>query len=419
MKERIVVAMSGGVDSSVAAALLKEQGYEVIGITMCFNLADSAKKRPICCGLQGIEDARRVAHKLGIRHYVLNMQGLLIGRVIKDFCQEYLKGRTPNPCVRCNQYIKFGALLKKTFSLEAKYLATGHYARILKINRSAASLASHYLLRKAKDLNKDQSYFLYRLGQEQLKYVLFPLGNYTKDEVRRIAKEFNLPVADKLASQEICFLPNSDYREFLKIEAKKDIKPGPIVDKENNVLGQHKGIAFYTIGQRQGLGVAKGYPLYITKIDSQNNRIIVGRKEDAYAQEFIIRGAHFMHKPINPVRSPHQRCGNRLWRFTPLESPAIYGGDEIYKFFSPYRKGRVEVRSFLTGFTSNGVKKKVALRVKIRYNHQEELAEIMPYKNKIKVKFIKPQFAITPGQSAVFYDRDRVLGGGIIDKVLR
>lgn len=360
MKNRVVVAMSGGVDSSVAAGLLKKQGYEVIGITLCFNLADSAKRRPTCCGLQGIEDARRVAHKLGIRHYVLNMQKVLKERVIKDFCLEYLKGRTPNPCIRCNQYIKFDALLKKTFSLGAEYLATGHYARIMQICRSAAR---HYLLKKAKDLKKDQSYFLYRLGQGQLKHILFPLGNYTKDEVRKIARGFELPVADKLASQEICFLPNSDYREFLKTEIKRNIKSGPVLDKEGNLLGQHEGIAFYTIGQRQGLGIAKGYPLYIIKIDPQNNQIIVGRKEDAYAEEFLIRGLHFILKPI---------------------------------------------------------KKKVALTAKIRYNHPGATAEVIPFDRcKIKAKFKKPQFAITPGQSAVFYDRDKVLGGGIIEKVLR
>ena len=199
-KGRVVVAMSGGVDSSVAAALLKEQGYEVIGITMCFNLVDAERKRPACCGIQGIEDARRVAHKLGIRHYVLNMQKPLNEYVIKDFLSEYAHGRTPNPCVRCNQYLKFDLLLKKALSLEAKFLATGHYARIAKTK-------SGLMLKKAKDLHKDQSYFLYRLGQEQLKHILFPLGNYTKTEVRELARKFGLSVAEKKGSQEICFLP--------------------------------------------------------------------------------------------------------------------------------------------------------------------------------------------------------------------
>jgi len=350
-KERVVVAMSGGVDSSVAATLLKEQGYEVIGITMCFSVLDAKSKRPTCCGLQGIEDARRVAHKLGIRHYVLNFSQVLKEKVIKNFCQEYLKGRTPNPCVRCNQYIKFGALLKKARSLDAKFLATGHYARIQKTKGA-------YLLKKAKDLRKDQSYFLYRMSQRQLKATLFPLANYTKGQVRRMAQRFALPVADKLASQEICFLPNADYRAFLKTQISADIKPGLIVDKEGNILGQHKGIAFYTIGQRQGLGIARGYPLYVVEINPKKNTITVGKKEQVYRDEFFIKAAHFILRPR---------------------------------------------------------KKKVALKARIRYNHPEAPALVTISRDEIKVKFKKAQFAITPGQSAVFYDQDRVLGGGIIN----
>jgi tRNA-specific 2-thiouridylase len=352
--------MSGGVDSSVAAALLKKQGYEVIGITMCFNLSDSTSSRPRCCGLQGIEDARRVAHKLGIRHYVLNMKKTLEEYVIKDFCAEYLKGRTPNPCVRCNQYLKFDALLKKAISSGAKYLATGHYARIEKVAGGRGQGAG-YLLRKAKDKLKDQSYFLYRLNQKQLKYILFPLENYTKTEVRNLAKQFALPVADKLASQEICFLPGGDYREFIKQRVNLGIKPGSVMDKQGKIWGQHKGIAFYTIGQREGLGIARGYPLYIIDIDHKNNRITVGNKQDAYSREFLVKNPHFILEPI---------------------------------------------------------KKKVALKVRIRYNHKEALADVMPFNHKIKIRFRRPQFAITPGQSAVFYGRNTVLGGGIIDEVL-
>ncbi len=356
MKERIVVAMSGGVDSSAAAALLQKQGFEVIGITMCFpaygqNLAGSNARKPSCCGLEAIDDARRVAYKLNIKHYTINLQKALRDFVIEDFLQEYLNGRTPNPCVRCNQFIKFDILLKKAMMLGAKFLATGHYARIVKKNEG-------YQLKKAKDLKKDQSYFLYRLSQWQLKNIIFPLGNYTKLEVRRLAKNFDLPVADKISSQEICFLPEADYRAFFKGEVRQNIRPGLIIDQQGNILGRHQGIAFYTIGQRQGLGIAKGSPLYVTKIDARNNQITVGTKKDALRSEFFIKQPHFILGPI---------------------------------------------------------KKKVALKVRIRYNHKETLAKVIPIQDKFKVKFATAQFAITPGQSAVFYDKDTVLGGGIIE----
>ncbi len=354
MKKRVVAAMSGGVDSSVAAALLKEQGYEVIGITMCFNLAETAGKKPSCCGLTGIEDARRVCHKLEISHYVINLDKDFSREVIQDFCQEYLSGRTPNPCVRCNQFIKFGILLKKAINLGAQFLATGHYARI--VNSSQG-----YLLKKAKDLKKDQSYFLYRLSQGQLKHIIFPLGNFTKSQVRSMAGDLGLNVAGKPDSQEICFLPDGKYGNLIKARGLSSVKPGYLVDKDGNILGSHQGIPFYTIGQRQGLGLAKGYPLYVTQINAKDNRITVGRREDAFKNEFLVKEARFLTKPL---------------------------------------------------------KKKVEIKVRIRYNHKESPASASCVKGKLKISFKKPQFAITPGQSAVFYQRDTVLGGGIIEKVL-
>ncbi len=341
-------------DSSVAAALLKNQGYTVIGLTMCFNLAETQSVKPSCCGLTGISDARRVCHKLGIRHYLLNLNKDFYQQVIVNFYEEYLSGRTPNPCVRCNQFIKFGILLKKALNLGADFLATGHYAKIIKSSQG-------YFLKKAKDLKKDQSYFLYRLDQEQLRRVIFPLGNFTKPKVRVLAKKLGLNVADKQDSQEICFLPDGKYESLIRAKSKKNIRPGEIVDRQGNILGRHKGVAFYTIGQRQGLGIARGYPLYVSGINLKQNRIIVGPRQEVLKKEFLVKEVNFL-KPI--------------------------------------------------------FKKKIEIKAKIRYNHKESKATVWVNKNKLKVIFQTPQFAITPGQSVVFYDQAKVLGGGIIEQVL-
>ena len=382
MKAKVVVAMSGGVDSSVAAGLLQRKGYEVIGITMCFGLKEANKKRPSCCGIEGIEDARRVAHKLGIKHYVLNFDKYLQKEVVDNFIGEYLSGRTPNPCIRCNQYLKFERLLAKTKSLGAKYLATGHYARIVakgspeRQSVRAPAVVKNYLLKKAKDRYKDQSYFLYRLKQEQLRHILFPLGGYTKTQVRAMAGEFDLPVKDKPGSQEICFIPDDDYREFLRQALRSKglkIQPGPIVDINAKVLGEHKGIPFYTIGQREGLGIAAGYPLYIIRIDAKKNTIVAGRKEEAFSRGLIASDLSFTDKPA------------RRW------------------FGSPYSQSH------------KPLKIEVALGVKIRYNSPEVPSRVIPFgKGKIKVIFSKSQFAVTPGQAAVFYRKDQVIGGGIV-----
>jgi len=336
----VAVAMSGGIDSSVAAALLKDQGFDVMGVTMRFNLLKG----------QSVRNARRVADFLGISHRVVDLSPILQEKVIDNFTKGYLAGRTPNPCVRCNQYVKFGALLKQILAWGCDFLATGHYVRKRKSSEG-------FLLKKGRDKNKDQSYFLYRLTQRQLRSLLFPLGDLTKQEVVRIAKELNLPVIQARESQEICFLPSTDYRGFLKKRVASDIKPGSVVDKAGNVLGQHQGIPFYTIGQREGMNIALGRRAYVVRINPDKNQIVLGGLRDAYKREFKVACLNFILKPI---------------------------------------------------------KKRVVYKVKIRYNHQEAAALILPQGSALGVRFRQPQFAVTPGQSAVFYNRDAVVGGGII-----
>ncbi|NQT00339.1 MAG: tRNA 2-thiouridine(34) synthase MnmA [Candidatus Omnitrophica bacterium] len=350
--QRVVVAMSGGVDSSVAAALLQDQGFEVIGITM--QIWDGAQDVGGCCGLASIDDAKRVAEKLAIPHYVLNFRDVFREKVIADFCNEYQQGRTPNPCIRCNQYIKFEHLLKRAQQLDAAYIATGHYARIEFDGRR-----KRYLLKKGLDTQKDQSYVLYTMTQEQLKYTLLPLGELTKQKVRRIAKEKKLAVADKPDSQEICFVPDNDYGRFLKEYNSVETKPGPIVNTEGKVIGEHKGITHYTIGQRKGLGIADKQPLYVTAINKEENTIVAGKKEQAFRQELLAEDLNLI--------------------------------------------ALGELNGSLKG------------QVQVRYKHPAAAAVILPQKeNKVLIKFEQPQFAVTPGQAAVFYQDDIVLGGGTI-----
>ena len=345
--------MSGGVDSSTAAGILIRQGYEVIGINM--RLPDTGEvSESGCCGVAGIDDARNVAQKLGIPFYALNYEKEFENEVIDYFYREYMNARTPNPCIICNEKIKFRSLLKKAKGLGADYIATGHYARIEYDNSNR-----RYLLKKGKDIEKDQSYFLFSLSQEQLAHSLFPLGNYTKSRVRELAREFGLKVHNKPASQEICFIPDNDYRRFLTVRFITDkFKPGLIVDKNGRILGKHRGIAFYTIGQRKGIGAYKK-PFYVISINKEKNTIAVGEEKELYQDILIAEKVNWIdRKKLNDS---------------------------------------------------------IKAKARIRYKHRESDAVISPLSDtKVKVQFNKPQRAITSGQAVVFYDGDTVIGGGWI-----
>jgi tRNA-specific 2-thiouridylase len=354
MIRKVVVAMSGGVDSSVAAALLKEQGYEVIGVTIQLQPSECPDG---CYSLDTTTDAKKIAQRLGIPHHVVDLRDIFVRDVIADFCREYSLGRTPNPCIRCNRYIKFGALLKRAQEFGAGMVATGHYARI---EKDASS--GRYLLRKGTDRHKDQSYMLCMLTQEQLSHSLFPVGNLTKEEVRHTAEKLGLPISYKAESQEICFVPDNDYPKFLAEYAGITARLGPIIDRRGNVRGEHRGIASYTIGQRKGLGIASPEPLYVTAIDPENNTITVGGTNEVYATELVASDLNWIS----------------------IEEP-----DSLMN-----------------------------VKARIRYRHREAAATItITGTGEVMVKFWKPQMAITPGQMVVFYDGDIVVGGGLIARL--
>jgi tRNA-uridine 2-sulfurtransferase len=352
---RVLVGMSGGVDSSTAAALLLQQGYEVIGVTLrLWPQSCDALNEDVCCGPQAVTDARAVCHKLGIPHYAINERDTFQRDVIDPFVSEYQAGRTPNPCIWCNDKLKFGSLLRRADALDARYVATGHYARI-----EALPDGSRWLLKRGLDPKKDQSYFLFSLRQSQLSRALMPLGTLTKSDTRQRARDLSLRTADKQESMEICFVPSHDYGEFLVQTAGVAKNRGQIVDLQGRVLGHHDGIAFFTIGQRKGLGVAFGKPLYVVKLDPALNQVILGEAADLERTTCELEGCNWI-----------------AWENPPTQFEGV---------------------------------------ARIRYKHAGAPALVRPGPGgTAQVEFRQAQRAITPGQACVFYQDDLVVGGGWI-----
>ena len=353
---KVVVGMSGGVDSSVAAYLLKEQGYDVIGVTMQIwqeEDACSVEENGGCCGLSAVEDARRVASALEIPYYVMNFKKEFRENVIDYFTDEYLSGRTPNPCIACNRYVKWEAPLNRSMAIGAEYIATGHYARIERLANG------RYTLRRSATLAKDQTYALYNLTQEQLAHTLMPVGAYAKDEIRSIAEKIGLLVADKPDSQDICFVPDGDYASFIRENTGREIPEGNFVTPDGKILGRHKGIIHYTVGQRKGLGLALGYPAFVLEIRPDTNEVVIGTYEESLTHTVRADRINFMS--VEDLTEPRR------------------------------------------------------VFAKIRYNHKGAWCTVEKTgEDEIVCRFEEPQRAVTPGQAVVLYDREYVLGGGTI-----
>lgn len=351
MKKKVLAAMSGGVDSSAAALLLKEAGYSVTGVTMCLGIREDGDRTRFC-GLDAIDDARRVCDQLRIQHFVFDFAGEMEECVIGKFTAEYLRGRTPNPCIDCNRYLKFGALLRKARGLGFDYLATGHYARIEKHGEN-------WHLLRPQDRIKDQTYFLYPIAAADLSSILFPLGGLNKEEVRTLTQKAGLHVAHKSESQDICFVTQGSYGQFFQ-ERNVPSVAGDIVDQTGRILGRHRGIIYYTIGQRGGLGVSAKTPLYVVQIDAVKNRIVVGEKKDLYSIGLIAGNINLLTAELPPE-----------------------------------------------------------IEAKIRYRKKPARCEVVREGGRMRIVFQEAQESITPGQAVVLYAGDRVLGGGVIEEAFR
>lgn len=356
MKKKVAVGMSGGVDSSVAAWLLKEQGFDVIGVTMQIWQDEeplAMAENGGCCGLSAVDDARRVADRLDIPYYVLNFKREFKDNVIDYFIDEYVHARTPNPCIACNRYVKWEALLNRAVELGCDYIATGHYARVCRLDNG------RYALQKSAAVRKDQTYALYNLTQEQLSRTLMPVGEYDKEQIREMAEKIGLQVAGKPDSQEICFIPDNDYASYIEKETGQTFPEGNFVDAGGRVLGRHKGIIHYTVGQRKGLGLSLGTPAFVTELRPETNEVVIGTNEATFHDRLLADRVNWM------------------------SIPELQGERRV--------------------------------TAKIRYSHQGASCSIrMTGEDEVECRFEEPVRAITPGQAVVFYDGDIVVGGGTI-----